>query len=44
MDAIIEMGIKTKRKNSIPNRKIAKNGFTGVNNDRPGPEGYNPKL
>jgi hypothetical protein len=34
---------KKKVKPSIPSRKMAKNGYSGLDNDTPGPSGYNPK-
>lgn len=33
-----------KQKSTIPNKKTPKDGFTGVNQDRPGPEKYNPSV
>ena len=34
---------KKKLKPTIPGKKFAKNGYTGVKEDTPGPQGYNPK-
>eukprot|EP00347_Sterkiella_histriomuscorum_P023797 403333354 len=34
---------KKKIKPSIPSKKQSKNGYTGIQNDNPGPSGYNPK-
>ena len=33
-----------KRKSTIPNKKLPKNGYTGHDDDRPGPEVYNPSI
>lgn len=32
------------KKSTIPSKKYKKNGYTGIKEDRPGPEVYNPSL
>jgi hypothetical protein len=39
----VSLNNKRKDKPSIPTKKPAKNGFTGILTDNPGPTGYNPK-
>ena len=34
---------KKKIKPTIPGKKTSKNGYSGIDNDNPGPAGYNPK-
>jgi len=36
--------LRKKKKNTIPNKKLNKDGYTGVKEDRPGPQVYNPNY
>ena len=48
IDSIVEMSgaqnYKHTKKGSIPVRKLSRDGYSGVQNDRPGPQVYEPKF